>query len=90
MKGTRLADGTRKSMPAGSYGRNAAGIWEACSPNGRRGTLEDHKVTEHEDGTITVEPSILIDPILGGDGADAKPFRRGWHGFLERGIWREC
>jgi hypothetical protein len=42
------------------------------------GNLTNHEVTEHEDGTITVSPSILI--------------RRGrgkeWHGWLERGVWR--
>jgi hypothetical protein len=42
------------------------------------GSIEKHDVTEHEDGTITVSPSILLN-----DG------RKIWHGYLERGIWRE-
>jgi hypothetical protein len=33
------------------------------------------EITEHEDGTITVRPSI----------ADPEP--GGWHGFLSRGVW---
>lgn len=47
------------------------------------GCLSGHKVVEHEDGTITVSPSILIS-YSGGEGDFS------WHGFLERGIWREC
>ena len=41
--------------------------------------LIKHEVVEHEDGTITVSPSILT-----WDGSGNQ-----WHGFLERGIWRE-
>lgn len=33
-------------------------------------------ITEHEDGTLSLSPSILNSG--------------GWHGFLERGWWREC
>lgn len=43
--------------------------------------LGNHQVTEHDDGTITVSPSILV-----GDGAGVHQ----WHGFLERGVWREA
>ena len=53
-------------------------VWYVRDPNGRVGRLEDHAVVEHEDGTITVSPSIL----------DASP--GGWHGFLERGEWRSA
>ena len=37
-------------------------------------------ITEHEDGTITLTPSLLLTQpgVPGGD----------WHGFLERGVWR--
>jgi hypothetical protein len=45
------------------------------------GNLSRHTVTEHEDGTISVSPSIL----MGGQGTTTAP----WHGFLERGVWRE-
>jgi hypothetical protein len=51
----------------------------ARPPGNHMGDLSEHEVTEHEDGTITVSPSILIN-----DGRDE------WHGFIERGVWREC
>lgn len=47
--------------------------------------LAGHGVTEHEDGTITVAPSILLRQ---GDGSGG--WRETWHGFLERGEWRSC
>lgn len=37
--------------------------------------------TWHDDGTLTVSPSINRHPVNG----DA-----GWHGFLERGEWRQA
>ena len=40
--------------------------------------LAAHTVVEHEDGTITVSPSILV----------SSPHRGQWHGFLERGVLR--
>jgi hypothetical protein len=47
---------------------------------GSLGDISNHDVTEHEDGSITVSPSILI-----GGGTLAVPI----HGFLERGEWRD-
>jgi hypothetical protein len=87
VNGIRLKDGRHETMPAGSYGRDEHGRWESCSPNGRRGLLCDHTVEEHADGTITVAPSIQIDPL---HFADGRLRRAGWHGYLERGVWREC
>jgi hypothetical protein len=55
--------------------------WQATVPDGRMATLTAHTVVEHEDGTITVSPSILI---RGGRQTVQGP----WHGYLERGIWR--
>lgn len=52
--------------------------WYVCDPQSRVGRLGDHSVVEHEDGTITVSPSILN----AGGGT--------WHGFLEHGVWRSC
>jgi len=44
--------------------------------NEHGGTLfGTHKVIEHEDGTISVSPSIVGNGI---------------HGYLEHGIWRDC
>lgn len=81
MKGTRKepnADG-RLMLKEGEYGKDVSGQWYCRPPGNHMGNLAGHTVTEHEDGTITVSPSILID-----DGQSK------WHGFLERGIWREA
>ena len=79
MIGNRLPDGhaTYFNTEPGDYWKTPDGRWEIKDPNGNVGALGLHKVTEHEDGTITVEPSIL-DPSVGG-----------WHGYLEHGIWRQ-
>lgn len=55
--------------------------WHCVTPNGHAGNLAAHDVTEHEDGTITVSPSILVSNPQQGEL---------WHGYLERGVWREC
>lgn len=49
-------------------------------PAGHVGRCSKHEVTEHEDGTVTVSPSILSTQADHG---------HDWHGFLERGVWRE-
>lgn len=71
----------------GEYGLHpATGAWYATTPNGHAADLRSHAVTEHEDGTITVSPSILISVRFRHD----RPKKELWHGFLERGVWREC
>lgn len=56
--------------------------WWIVDPTGHLGSLgRGHTVTEHDDGTITVSPSILS--TMADHGHD-------WHGFLEHGVWREC
>lgn len=55
------------------------GYWMIYAPKGGVGSLANHKVIEHEDGTITVSPSILQNA----------PHNETWHGYLEKGIWRE-
>lgn len=85
MTGQRLwEDEVRAVMPKGSYGRDDCGRWECCTPNGRRGLLTAHVVLEHPDGTITVSPSLQIDPVVTADATERRP---GWHGFLDRGVW---
>lgn len=82
MKGTRrylVAD----DLPAelGEYGQSPDGKWWIRPP--KTGfpvsSLGYHQVRVHEDGTITVHPSILCE----GHGGKV------WHGYLERGVWRE-
>ena len=65
------------------------GYFLICSPtldlegNIILGTLRHHSVVEHDDGTISVSPSILIMSIIESEGKLVELF----HGFLERGIW---
>jgi len=62
------------------YWRNR-GIWLLYLPGSGVGNLTAHDVAEHEDGTITVSPSILVN--------GHRPNRRR-HGFLRRGVWHPC
>ena len=68
-----LVDGAYYKLPDGS--------WAVCPPGGVYGTLSPtvHQIVEHEDGTITVTPSILYHPWADGS--------HGWHGYLRAGIW---
>ena len=70
-----------------AYGKHpVSGDWMACTPNGHLGNLKGHEVTEHEDGTITVSPSILVLKPR----TKNTPQQNLWHGYLVRGEWREC
>ena len=86
LQGRRVADGDIDPFTAepGDYGLNLDGGWRAKAPNGLDVNLDSHEVLLHEDGTITVSPSILV------SGFNFGPVRLEWHGFLERGVWREC
>ncbi len=90
MIGRRVEDDIpREGMMPGDYRRRKeapGGVtdeWDLCLPNGLHGTISEkiHRVTEHEDGTITVSPSILL---------QAGDPKWSWHGYLERGVWRSC
>lgn len=87
MKGTRvyLPDPNmipvevEKILPLGGYAyMPRCKLWYFKAPNGDVGTNGDHKITEHEDGTLTVSPSLQF---MSG---------KRWHGWLERGVWREA
>lgn len=56
-------------------------VWFLYLPGGGLGNLNAHGVVEHEDGTITVTPSILVTTPKGD---------RRRHGFLKRGVWEPC
>ena len=82
-----MIEGKRHDRPddslfePGEYGKLSDGEWYGVPP----GTtllagMAKHTVVEHEDGTITVSPSILVT-------RPGTPDQ--WHGFLEKGIWRE-
>jgi hypothetical protein len=72
--------GTVGTPKAGDYWLSATG-WMGITPNGLRTNLKGHKVSEHPNGTISVEPSIEVSD---GDGGLR------WHGFLRNGVWEEC
>ena len=88
MTGRRLPDGPEaQTFTPGDYQKitdhphpEVAGTWYVCTPDGRVGWLKNHTVVEHEDGTITASPSILVS-AGGREGS--------WHGYLEHGVWRE-
>jgi hypothetical protein len=83
MIGRRVRDLEPHQFEPGDFGRwEAGGGWYACTPNDLTANLTAHQVIEHEDGTITVSPSIEVGRL--------RPERGYWHGFLERGVWRSC
>lgn len=59
-----------------------AGWWQVTTPDRHVGSLNPqvHHVVEHEDGTITVTPSIDMSKRVPG----------AWHGYLTRGIFETC
>ncbi len=90
MQGTRLTkvEGEddflyRIAQTPGAYGSANGTDWFCTTPNGLFGNISKHSVTEHDDGTITVSPSILV--TSGSNGRAPT-----WHGFLKAGLWTEC
>ena len=87
MKGRRVYPNDTGDLPLGpgDYGKNPEGLWRCVTPNGHWGHLGNHEVTEHDDGTITVNPSILVSTEASADG---KPkYRELYHGWLKKGVW---
>lgn len=80
VQGTRITSGKLADFQTpGAYGQVGGG-WLVCLPTGELCSMNaGHDITEHEDGTITVSPSILMRADRGTP----------WHGWLEKGIWRE-
>ena len=81
MKGTRIQPGEDGGfwLEEGQYIKTPRG-WLARPP-GYHGVanLNGHEGVEHEDGTISVSPSIRI-----------WDSRSEWHGWLEKGVWRKA
>lgn len=48
-------------------------VWYAVGPDGIAGAIVTHDVVEHDDGTITCSPSLVMPS--------------GYHGHLQRGVW---
>lgn len=99
LQGKRIEGGVAEMWDAepGSYAPifNDAGELEALwmkLPTGSLGRIPnighgqqgpEWTITEEEDGSITVDPSIEQHPV---PGDPPTPY---WHGYLERGTWRE-
>lgn len=66
-------------LEMGEYGKDPDGKWYMRPPaiGFGVGGLGLHQIEEHEDGTITVSPSILA---TGNHGKQ-------WHGYLIKGVW---
>lgn len=69
-------------MKPGDYGQDAEGRWWVIPPKKGvvGGALTLHGIEVHTDGSITVTGSILLPGAHG----------TSWHGYLERGEWREA
>lgn len=68
-------------------GNLTGGVWGVIAPGDNDtllGFLLLHTVREHEDGTATIAP---------GDGSSNSVListgKSSWHGYLDRGVWRE-
>jgi hypothetical protein len=91
MKGRRLSDADylpRAEAQPGDYWKNPEdGFWVLIAPNGISGRLNPkiHTITQHDDGTITVTPSIVFDK----SNPQPQDHLSYWHGHLERGVWRQ-
>lgn len=80
-------DQTAIDQPA-TYGKAIAnrvkdtrvGWWQVTAPDGSMGGLNPdvHRIVEHNDGTITVTPSIDFSKRRAG----------GWHGWLTHGVFQ--
>jgi hypothetical protein len=65
-------------LKPGDYGKDEDGKWWVRPPieGPHAGVLIDHSIVEHEDASITVSPSILIEGV--------------YHGYLKKGTWYPC
>lgn len=66
---------------ATDYWPDQSELWLVYLPGAGIGNLSRHTVEEHEDGTITVSPSLVL------RGGENRGYR---HGFLRRGEWHPC
>lgn len=90
MIGRRVRDLEPHQFEAGDYGFWVRGnCWCAETPNGHSANLAAHSVTEHEDGTITASPSIEVSTSRP-DGSGDMKIMQVFHGYLERGVWRDA
>lgn len=75
-----LPHGDHTVLEPGEFGRWGSD-WYARTPTGLSADLRQHMVVEHDDGTITVRPSIEVRGYAPETGATY------FHGFLTKGVW---
>jgi len=79
--GRRVYDKESYELAEGEYCKGEDGHWYAhCPGEGRLlANLAGHTITEHDDGTISVHPSIRC---------SSGSIGHSYHGHLEHGVWR--
>ena len=93
IKARRMADVEEGDLPTDlddtqiSYWKSvnddgSLGCWWIYLPRAGAGCLSRHTITEHNDRTISVSPSIGLRKAAG------HRFQR--HGFLQQGEWHPC
>jgi hypothetical protein len=83
IQGKRRPDETEPHRLAEGEYAKYNGVWYGAVPKPGSFLLANmarHTVIEHDDVTISVSPSLLC---------EKNPSNK-WHGYLERGVWREC
>jgi hypothetical protein len=65
----------------GEYAKWVDGSWYGRCPSGGLANMANHNVTENDDETISVQPSILV---------YTTNMHPEWHGYLTDGVWMEC
>lgn len=88
-------DGVLPPFENGDYGKDKNGRWFALPPGidgcGGWGVFLNQpqhawQIEEHADGTITVSPSIFINP----PSEHHNPASGTYHGHLKAGVWVGC
>lgn len=84
-----MEKGDFAKMLPGDYCIDTTGVWWVYPPKDGCGPvrLDGWSITEHGDGSITVSPSIFVNPP---QVVRVNKDAPSWHGYLEQGIWREC
>ncbi len=78
------AGADKLELKPGEYGFDIGlGLWVVKPPGCEHRRRIKQAVTEHEDRTITIEKSIVITEF------DDDGKQKRWHGYLEKGVWRE-
>lgn len=81
MTGKRVFSKQLHELQSGEYTCIDGGWYARVPSGGSIANLASHQIVEHEDSTITVSPSIEVNGYLP---------EHHWHGFLERGVWRDA